>query len=50
MAYERGYLAVRSTQGDTLIDSSRKVCDTILKVVMRNLHDVYGWTALSTFG
>jgi len=41
MSDERSNFAVRAGHGDTLVDTPGKVRDTVLEVVMGNLHDIY---------
>ena len=40
MTDERSNFAVRAGHGDTLVDTPGKVRNTVLEVVMGNLHDV----------
>jgi len=41
MADERGNFSIRAAERDTLIDTTRKVGDTVLEVMMRHLHDIW---------
>lgn len=37
---ERGNLAIRTTKRDTLVDTLSEVGDSVLEVVVSNLHDI----------
>jgi hypothetical protein len=41
VSYERRDFAIRACHGDTLINTAGKVSNTILEIVMRDLHDIY---------
>ena len=41
MSDERRDFPVRAGHGDTLVDATRKVRDTVLEIVVGNLHDIY---------
>ena len=41
MSDKRCDFAIRAGHGDTLVDAAGKVGDTVLKIVMGNLHDIY---------
>jgi hypothetical protein len=41
MSDKRRDFAIRAGHGDTLVDAAGKVRDTVLKIVMGNLHDIY---------
>jgi hypothetical protein len=42
VSYERRDFANRLCHGDSLVDTAGKVSNTILEIVMRDLHDIYG--------
>ena len=44
MSYKRCDLAVCARHGDTLVDTAGEVGNTVLKIVMRNLHNIYKTT------
>lgn len=41
MSYERRDFAIRTCHGDTFVDTAGEVSDTILEIMMGNLHDIY---------
>lgn len=41
MSDEGRYLAICAPEGDAFVDSAGKVCDAVLKVVVRDLHHVF---------
>ena len=41
MADERDNFSIRAAERDTLIDTTRKMGDTVLEVMMRHLHDIW---------
>jgi Mg2+/Co2+ transporter CorC len=41
MSHERRDFAIRACHGDTLVDTACKVSNTILEIVVGDLHDIY---------
>lgn len=41
MPHKRRDVTVCASHGDTLVDTACKVSDTVLKVMVYNLHDVF---------